>query len=689
MHLLFFFLSMARADIELAIEVPRIESSKYGAQAEVTRSQMDVLAQGGQMSLPKLVALTTPGVVQGPFGQMFFRGNHASVQYVLDGIPMPDMPTSSFGQLMSPQHLASVHVLTGGLSAFYGQRLSAVIEMETKRDQTSVEGDASIGYGSYNAATPQIAVRGKNGALRYFTSVSAFTSQRGLDTPQPMTVIDQRQGTSESIHNTSFGGQELCKLDWTLHQGAELGLLYFGAQSQFQIPNYPSRFLISSPFFGPGFTDSFGNTGGDQPTYNYKPAVTNDRQEEMSHYVQLGWKKEQANLKWTVVPYVRSTRLIFQADPKNDLYAATRIPNSIASSFAMDRLVLHAGLRTDVRWSVFEAHQIKFGAMVQRSTANGAISIQTASMAPQSIGSPEIGYVTGVYLEDETALFSWMQMRAGVRYDYAFFSLGSNALTSKEALFSPRLGFHFVPGEGIEITLAYSKLFQPAPLESLRYEFQTGQELTSFPLRAEKDDMIELGFKHQVTRSLSYASNVYYRRGVDILDEAELLGTSLSQPYNFATGFAYGAEVSSLLQFLNFFSLQARYSYTMAQGKEGSGGIWLGQAPSNAYQILDHVQEHTASSTLTYERTWFWSALSVLFGSGLRTGSDNALALPSHTTMDATAGYRFSDAWGTGRIAFDVLNVTNTMYPITIANGYNGSHYAAGRQYFVRFMHTL
>ena len=41
------------------------------------------------------------------------------------------------------------------------------------------------------------------------------------------------------------------------------------------------------------------------------------------------------------------------------------------------------------------------------------------------------------------------------------------------------------------------------------------------------------------------------------------------------------------------------------------------------------------------------------------------------------------------KVSGDVLNVFDTAYPITIANGFNGSHYAAGREFFVRLTKEL
>ncbi len=59
--------------------------------------------------------------------------------------------------------------------------------------------------------------------------------------------------------------------------------------------------------------------------------------------------------------------------------------------------------------------------------------------------------------------------------------------------------------------------------------------------------------------------------------------------------------------------------------------------------------------------------------------------------MDTTVGYQFhGDTWlSRFRLSADATNILNNRYPITIANGYNGSHYAAGRQFFIRIAKDL
>ena len=73
--------------------------------------------QGDAIKLSKLLSNTAPGVVAGPFGQLFIRGNHANIQYQLDGVQLPESPSNMFGQSISLRNVDHLELITGGIPA--------------------------------------------------------------------------------------------------------------------------------------------------------------------------------------------------------------------------------------------------------------------------------------------------------------------------------------------------------------------------------------------------------------------------------------------------------------------------------------------------------------------------------------------------------------------------------------------
>src|SRR3954452_5534402 len=173
-----------------------IQTSSATSSTEIDQKEIRQLPRGSEISLPSLLTTTTPGAVAGTFGQTFFRGNHANIQYQIDGVQMPESPSNTFGQAFSPRNIDHMEVITGGIPAEFGQRLSAVVNIVTKSGSEKPEGEIELNYGSFNTASPHLIYGGTNkaGDLRYFFSLNYNTTDRGLDSPHPESVASQLQG---------------------------------------------------------------------------------------------------------------------------------------------------------------------------------------------------------------------------------------------------------------------------------------------------------------------------------------------------------------------------------------------------------------------------------------------------------------------------------------------------------------
>src|SRR5271157_1465353 len=71
------------------------------------------------------VLLQAPGVAQDSFGQIHLRGEHANVQYRLNGVELPE-GLSVFGQALISRFANSISLITGALPAQYGLQTAGV-----------------------------------------------------------------------------------------------------------------------------------------------------------------------------------------------------------------------------------------------------------------------------------------------------------------------------------------------------------------------------------------------------------------------------------------------------------------------------------------------------------------------------------------------------------------------------------
>ena len=110
------------------------------------------LPQGENTQLNQ-VLLQAPGVAQDSFGQVHVRGDHANLQYRINGIQLPEGITG-FGQVLSPRFANSISLLTGALPAQFGLRTAGVVDIKTKDGLLDNLADVEFYGGQHNTEQP-------------------------------------------------------------------------------------------------------------------------------------------------------------------------------------------------------------------------------------------------------------------------------------------------------------------------------------------------------------------------------------------------------------------------------------------------------------------------------------------------------------------------------------------------------
>jgi hypothetical protein len=96
----------------------------------IDASTIETLPMGQSTPLNQVI-LQAPGVVQDSFGQLHVRGDHANVQYRIDGVVIPEA-ISGFGQAFDARFADRINILTGALPAQYGYRTAGIVDIHTK-----------------------------------------------------------------------------------------------------------------------------------------------------------------------------------------------------------------------------------------------------------------------------------------------------------------------------------------------------------------------------------------------------------------------------------------------------------------------------------------------------------------------------------------------------------------------------
>jgi hypothetical protein len=81
------------------------------------------------------------------------RGSEYQIQFVVDGIPLTDNRSPSFGPQIEADDVQSMSIYTAGIPAEYGRKLGGVVEVNTLQDpQSGFRGKAVLSGGSFDSA---------------------------------------------------------------------------------------------------------------------------------------------------------------------------------------------------------------------------------------------------------------------------------------------------------------------------------------------------------------------------------------------------------------------------------------------------------------------------------------------------------------------------------------------------------
>src|SRR5450755_4319256 len=81
------------------------------------------------------------------------RGSESQTQFVVDGIPLTDNRSPSFGPAIDADDVQSLSIYTAGFPAEYGRKMGGVIEVNTLQDsQPGFHGQLALSGGSFDSA---------------------------------------------------------------------------------------------------------------------------------------------------------------------------------------------------------------------------------------------------------------------------------------------------------------------------------------------------------------------------------------------------------------------------------------------------------------------------------------------------------------------------------------------------------
>src|SRR5579862_4550110 len=323
---------------------PTTGASVYG----FSEKNIEELPRGEDTPLND-VLLQAPGVAQDSFGQLHVRGDHANLQYRLNGITLPE-GVNGFAQVLSPRFVDHMSLVTGALPAQYGLRTAGIIDITTKDGFTNQIADLDLYGGQRGTFTPTLELGGHQGKLSYYGTASYDRSDRFIEPPTPGPTAhggDTEQGRSFGYFSYLLGP------DARLSFLTGTSVVDFGLPASRDVPN--------------AFTLAGVNDKTPFPSIDVR-----DRQREENYYNVLALQGTKDKLDYQIAGFSRYSKLTFFPDDNLDA-----IFNGVTSN--VERTSFANGGQVDTGYRLSDAHTIRPGAYFQ---GNAASIMNTSNVFP-------------------------------------------------------------------------------------------------------------------------------------------------------------------------------------------------------------------------------------------------------------------------------------------------------------------
>jgi len=592
-------------------------------------------AAGG---LSQAIVYSTGGVAADGNGFFHPLGDHAQVDFRIDGEPISDQQSKVFSTQLPVSAIQSMEVTTGTPAAEFGDKTSLVADITTRSGLNTPHtfGSVTSQYGSFGTAGGDISLGFGNARYGNFIALDGVRTGHFLDTPEFQTYHDI--GNNESIFD---------RFDFQPGPKDVLHLNIFLARNWFQLPNDLDQVA----------------SGQDQ------------HQRVLTWNIAPGYQKTLSpNTLLTINPYIRKDQVNFY--PSRDPFA------DFPATQSQSRQLLNYGVRADIT-TTKGRHNLKYGIDLKQTrllenfgfgitdpgfnspciddngvsvpdpTLTNPNQCSGAGFQPNTADNPNasVPFAPGLFPFDLTRGGSLFGFHAtGNINQYAFYiqdeiKLGNFVLTpgfrfdEYDGLVTkpgpqPRLGiaYHVKP-TGTVLRAAYARTFETPFNENLLLSSATGtgglaQNLfgsTSVPIAPGNRNQFNTGLEQAIGKWMIVDLDYFWKYTHNAYDFSTLLNTTLTFPIAWHNSKLDG--VTGRVSTINIHGFQAYWTFGHNRARyypPENGGLVPNGAPlvGGVFRI-DHDQAFQSTAVFRYQHRnaewidWTWRYDSGLVVSGI------------------------------------------------------------------------
>ena len=518
----------------------------------------------------------------------FYEGNAVlhpreaeyQTQFVVDGIPLTDNRSPSFGPVIEADDVQSLAVYTAGFPAEYGRKMGGVVEVNTLRDyQPGFHGQVVLSGGSFDSAGAFAQGQYAWGKNVLGASASGDTTGHYLN---PV--------VTENFNNTATLGDFSANYQRSLTPNDRLSLIVRHEFSRYGIPNE----LVQQEAGQHQTADNIETMGIVSFQHIFSTNVVGDFR---------GMVRDNANNFYSnaeSTPIILSQHNRFREGYFKGAITVSHGHHEWKFGVESDNLFLHENFGWDIT-------DFTLGGFAP-STPN-----------PFSFAGTHPDLEQAAFVQDLIRLGNWT-VSAGLRWDRYQLLVSQNAV-------SPRISVsRYFPSAGAVLHFSYDRIFQTPSFENILLSSSTAaaglsSSSVQLPVEPSEGNCYEAGATKTFFNKIKLDAN-YFRRSVNnYADDNPFQDTPISFPIAFRKAIIYGAEAKlDLPDWKKFFGYLS-YSYQVGFAwNPVTGGLFLGvsSVPTTGNFPVSQDQRNTVRGRLQYQiAPRFWVAGGVQFDSGL------------------------------------------------------------------------
>jgi TonB-dependent Receptor Plug Domain len=524
---------------------------------------------------------TQPGWLYEGNAVLHPRGSEYQTQFVVDGIPLTDNRSPSFGPAIDADDVQSLSIYTAGIPAEYGRKMGGVIEVNTLQDsQQGFHGQIVLSGGSFDTAGAAAQGQYAWGKNTVGASASGSMTDHYLNPVVP-----------QNYTNTGTLGDFSVNYERDLTSKDRLRFIVRHELSRYELPNEQVQQAAGQR----QTADNIETMGIASYQHVFSSnAITDFR--TMVRDNDIGFN---SNPESTPVE-------IFQKNFFREVYfkGSTTIDhgrNEWKFGFESDNTFLNENFR----YHITDPSQFDDDTPIDFAFLGNRPDLEQS-----------------IFVQDQIRLKNWT-VSAGLRWDHYQLLLNRHAV-------DPRISVsRYFPSVGVLVHVSYDRVFQTPSFENILISSSTQVESidpTSFlrlPVEPSEGNYYEAGLTKVFGGKVRLATNYFRRLVSNYADDDQIASSAISFPISFRKSDVYGAEAKIDVPDWRGFSGFLSYSYMVGFASfPVTGGLFLGDdaqgLPAAGRFPVSQDQRNTVRGRLRYQvRPRFWIAGGIQYDTGL------------------------------------------------------------------------